>query len=97
MFESVDTAPVLNSSSTAPVEKKKQGRPKGKRVLSYHAFDDVDYLGRGGEDSPKGERSSRRRTKTTRFDNDFLDNEEKKLLQQVSELAPVYVSVVTMS
>lgn len=36
------------------------------------------------ESSESEQRSSRRRIKTTRFDNDnFLDNEEQRLLQQV--------------
>lgn len=33
--------------------------------------------------SESEQRSSRRRIKTTRFDTDFLDNEEQRLLQHV--------------
>lgn len=83
MVEDTNIAPVLSTlEPTATENVKKPGRPK--RSVSQVVYDETFYAPRGGSDSPKMERAARRRTKTTRFDNDFLDNEEKRLLQQVT-------------
>ncbi len=54
---------------------------RNSRSIPEEAVSPTDGDGSDGECG----RSKRRRTKTTRFDFQFLDNEEQRLLQQVSD------------
>ena len=73
--KSSNTSNIMNmSTSGSNMKKGLSSSPQGSR--SKRAAPVV-------ESSEAELRSSRRRIKTTRFDTDFLDNEEQRLLQQV--------------